>query len=110
MSSNERILNTLRAPHISEKAARLAEKNQYVFVVAPEATKADVRAAVEELFDVKVEQVNLVNTKGKVKSSVFALAAARASARPMCVSLMVRPSTSRSRPEPGVPRDGINYS
>jgi len=42
MSSNERTLNTLRAPHISEKSARLAEKNQYVFVVAPEATKADV--------------------------------------------------------------------
>jgi large subunit ribosomal protein L23 len=37
-------------------------------VVAPAATKADVRAAVEKLFDVKVEQVNLVNTKGKVKA------------------------------------------
>jgi membrane fusion protein (multidrug efflux system) len=46
--SNERILNTLRAPHISEKAARLAEKNQYVFVVAPEATKADVRLKLED--------------------------------------------------------------
>ena len=66
--SIERILNTLRAPHISEKAARLAESNQYVFVVAPVATKADVRAAVEQMFDVKVEQVNLVNTKGKAKS------------------------------------------
>jgi large subunit ribosomal protein L23 len=66
--NNERILDTLRAPHISEKSARLAEHNQYVFVVAPAATKADVRAAVEQLFDVKVQQVNLVNTKGKVKS------------------------------------------
>jgi large subunit ribosomal protein L23 len=66
--NNERILDTLRAPHISEKSARLAEHNQYVFVVAPAATKADVRAAVEELFEVKVEQVNLVNTKGKVKA------------------------------------------
>ena len=66
--STERTLNTLRAPHISEKSARLAEANQYVFVVAPEATKADVKAAVEHLFEVKVEQVNLVNTKGKVKS------------------------------------------
>lgn len=69
--NNERILNTLRAPHISEKAARLAENNQYVFVVAPEATKADVRAAVEKMFDVKVEQVNLVNAKGKSKSFRF---------------------------------------
>jgi large subunit ribosomal protein L23 len=66
--NNERILDTLRAPHISEKSARLAEHNQYVFVVAPKATKSDVRAAVEKLFDVKVEQVNLVNTKGKVKA------------------------------------------
>jgi large subunit ribosomal protein L23 len=63
--NNERILDTLRAPHISEKSARLAEHNQYVFVVAPAATKADVRAAVEKLFDVKVEQVNLVNSKVK---------------------------------------------
>ena len=66
--NNERMLDTLRAPHISEKSARLAEHNQYVFVVAPAATKADVRAAVEKLFDVTVEQVNLVNTKGKVKA------------------------------------------
>ena len=66
--NNERILDTLRAPHISEKSARLAEHNQYVFVVAPMATKADVRAAVEQMFDVKVQQVNLVNTKGKVKA------------------------------------------
>jgi large subunit ribosomal protein L23 len=69
--STERTLNTLRAPHNSEKSARLAENNQYVFVVAPEATKADVRAAVEHLFDVKVVDVNLVNTKGKVKSFRF---------------------------------------
>ena len=69
--SNERILDTLRAPHISEKSARLAEHNQYVFLVAPAATKADVRAAVEKLFDVKVEQVNLVTVKGKVKSFRF---------------------------------------
>ena len=66
--NNERILDTLRAPHISEKSARLAEHNQYVFVVAPAATKADVRVAVEKLFDVTVKQVNLVNTKGKVKA------------------------------------------
>ena len=69
--NNERVLDTLRAPHISEKSARLAEHNQYVFVVAPAATKADVSAAVEKLFDVKVEQVNLVNIKGKVKSFRF---------------------------------------
>ncbi|MHC1480332.1 50S ribosomal protein L23 [Frateuria aurantia] len=69
--SNERILDTLRAPHISEKSARLAAHNQYVFVVAPTATSADVKAAVEQMFDVKVEKVNLVNTKGKSKSFRF---------------------------------------
>ncbi len=69
--SNERILDTLRAPHISEKSARVSEHNQYVFVVAPDATKADVREAVEKMFDVKVEQVNLVNSRGKAKSFRF---------------------------------------
>ncbi|NII11610.1 50S ribosomal protein L23 [Oleiagrimonas sp. C23AA] len=69
--SNERILNTLRAPHISEKSALLAEHNQYVFVVAPEATKADVKAAVEAMFDVSVINVNIVNGKSKTKSFRF---------------------------------------
>lgn len=69
--SNERILDTLRAPYVSEKSARLAEHNQYVFLVSPVATKPDVKAAVEQLFDVKVEAVNLVNAKGKVKSFRF---------------------------------------
>lgn len=69
--SNERILNTLRGPHISEKSALLGEHNQYVFVVAPEATKADVKAAVEHLFEVNVERVNIVNGKSKAKSFRF---------------------------------------
>ena len=59
----------LRAPRVSEKTARLQElSNQYVFEVSNEATKADVKAAVEQLFDVKVEAVNVVNVKGKNKS------------------------------------------
>ena len=65
--SNERIINTLRAPHISEKAVKASEHNQYVFIVSPDATKADVKVAVETMFEVKVEQVNLVNIKGKVR-------------------------------------------
>lgn len=69
--SNERILSTLRAPHISEKTARLAESNQYVFVVASEATKSDVKAAVEEMFEVQVLNVNIVNGKSKTKSFRF---------------------------------------
>ena len=65
---NERLLNTIRAPRISEKTARLAESNQYVFEVASTATKADVKSAIEQLFSVTVEAVNVVNAKGKTKT------------------------------------------
>jgi large subunit ribosomal protein L23 len=68
---NERLLGVLRAPRISEKSARLAESNQYVFEVASTATKADVKAAIEQLFSVKVEAVNVVNAKGKTKTFRF---------------------------------------
>jgi len=68
---NERLFSVLRAPHISEKSARLQEHNQYVFEVAQDADKQQVKAAVEALFNVKVESVNLVNVKGKVKSFRF---------------------------------------
>lgn len=67
--SNIKILGVLRAPRVSEKTARLQEQsNQYVFEVAQTATKADVKSAVESLFSVKVEAVNVVNVKGKQKS------------------------------------------
>ena len=68
---NERLFNVLRAPHVSEKSARLAEHNQYVFEVAADADKRNVKAAVEAMFNVKVASVNLVNVKGKVKSFRF---------------------------------------
>ena len=46
----------IRAPRVSEKTARLQEvSNQYVFEVAKDATKADIKAAVEQIFDVNVE-------------------------------------------------------
>ena len=62
----------IRAPRVSEKTARLQEvSNQYVFEVAKTATKADVKAAVEQIFDVKVEAVNVVNVKGKNKAFKF---------------------------------------
>lgn len=70
--SSENILSVLRAPHVSEKAARVQElSNQYVFEVSKVATKADVKAAVESLFSVKVAAVNLVNVKGKTKTFRF---------------------------------------
>jgi large subunit ribosomal protein L23 len=67
----EHLMSILRAPHISEKSARLQETNQYVFEVAQGANKADVKAAVEELFSVKVQTVNVVNMKGKSRSFRF---------------------------------------
>ncbi len=71
MSTNEKVFSVLLAPRVSEKTARLQEINQYVFEVSNDATKADVKAAVEELFAVKVESVNVVNVKGKSKSFRF---------------------------------------
>lgn len=65
---NENLYNVLRAPLISEKTARLQETDQYVFEVAQGATKADVKEAVEQLFSVQVEAVNMVNLKGKTKA------------------------------------------
>jgi large subunit ribosomal protein L23 len=65
---NESLFSVLRAPKVSEKTARLAESNQYVFEVAKTATKDDVKAAVEHLFNVKVLAVNVANIKGKSKA------------------------------------------
>lgn len=65
---NEHLLSVLRAPHISEKSARLQETSQYVFMVAPRATKQDVKRAVEGLFNVQVLSVNVSNKKGKTKA------------------------------------------
>ena len=67
--SAAKLYEVIRAPRVSEKTARLQEvSNQYVFEVSNDATKADVKVAVEKLFDVKVEAVNVVNVKGKNKS------------------------------------------
>ncbi|MBD3820913.1 MAG: 50S ribosomal protein L23 [Thiotrichales bacterium] len=66
--SQERILKVLLAPHVSEKSARLADASeQYIFRVLPNATKPEVKMAVESLFDVKVQSVNMINIKGKKK-------------------------------------------
>jgi large subunit ribosomal protein L23 len=66
--SEERLMKVLLAPVISEKATFVAEKNeQVVFLVAPDATKPEIRAAVELLFKVQVESVQVVNRQGKQK-------------------------------------------
>lgn len=66
--SQERLMQVLLAPQISEKATYIADKNeQVVFRVASCATKPEVKAAVELLFKVQVESVQIANVKGKVK-------------------------------------------
>jgi large subunit ribosomal protein L23 len=71
----ERIYTVLKGPHISEKAAAGSESiNQAVFKVVPDATKLEVKKAVEKLFKVKVKQVQVVNVKGKLKRNRFGLA------------------------------------
>lgn len=55
------------APHITEKATLLSENNAVVFKVANSATKPQIKAAVEALFDVKVTGVNTLVQKGKTK-------------------------------------------
>ena len=64
----ERLHVVLLAPVISEKSTRVAEKNdQVIFKVARDATKPEIKAAVELLFKVQVESVQIANVKGKVK-------------------------------------------
>ena len=70
--STTNVYEVIRAPRVSEKTARLQEvSNQYVFEIAKTATKADVKAAVEKIFEVTVKAVNVVNVKGKNKSFKF---------------------------------------
>ena len=66
----ERLYRVLLEPHISEKVSILGDKsNQYAFKVARDATKAEVKAAVETIFGVNVEGVTTLNVRGKVKRS-----------------------------------------
>ncbi|CEC53170.1 50S ribosomal protein L23 [Klebsiella pneumoniae] len=66
MIREERLLKVLRAPHVSEKASTAMEKtNTIVLKVAKDATKAEIKAAVQKLFEVEV--VNTLVVKGKVK-------------------------------------------
>ena len=67
----ERVYTVLVEPHISEKVSILGDtSNQYAFKVAKDATKAEIREAVETIFDVEVLKVTTANVKGKVKRNV----------------------------------------
>ena len=70
--SQERLMKVLLEPHISEKSTNAAQQgNQVVFKVVPDATKLEIKHAVEKLFEVTVEGVSVVNVKGKVKRNRF---------------------------------------
>ena len=64
---NGRLADVIRRPLITEKATRAIELNQYTFEVDHRAAKPDIKAAVEQLFDVKVVQVNIVKVQAKPK-------------------------------------------
>lgn len=69
--SEERLMKVLLAPVISEKATFVAEKSeQVIFKVLPDATKPEVKAAVELLFKVEVESVQVLNRKGKQRRTL----------------------------------------
>ena len=67
----ERLYKVLLGPHISEKSTLAGEaSNGYTFKVVPDATKPEIKAAVEQIFEVRVESVNTMNVKGKVKRTM----------------------------------------
>jgi large subunit ribosomal protein L23 len=66
--NQERLMKVLIAPIVSEKSTRVADSNrQFVFKVVKDASKPDVRKAVELMFDVKVDGVQIANVRGKTK-------------------------------------------
>jgi len=62
-----RLLQVILGPVISERSTAEAEKGTHVFKVLPDATKAEIRAAVEKIFEVKVDSVRTLRMQGKVK-------------------------------------------
>ncbi|RMH11161.1 MAG: 50S ribosomal protein L23 [Gammaproteobacteria bacterium] len=66
--NQERILQIIQSPHLTEKASQqMGQKRQYVFKVSSDASKPEIKKAVESLFKVEAEQVNIVNSKTKPK-------------------------------------------
>jgi len=67
--NSEKIFKIILGPHVSEKSTRAAEKgNQIVFRVRPDASKQEIKAAVEKLFSVEVQSITVANVKGKNKA------------------------------------------
>lgn len=71
--SRERLVKILLEPRITEKSTRLGDKNkQFVFKVANDAKKPEIKQAVELMFNVKVDSVKVCSVKGKTKMFKFA--------------------------------------
>ncbi len=72
--NQERVFKVLLGPHISEKATMLADsQKQFVFKVATDATKLEIKKAIEQLFEVKVRSVSTLNVQGKTKRTARGL-------------------------------------
>jgi len=67
MPSSERLYEVIRRPLVTEKSTLASEHNQVAFVVPLNATKPEIKSAVEKLFEVKVKAVNTLRAKGKEK-------------------------------------------
>jgi large subunit ribosomal protein L23 len=65
--SSERMYEVIRRPVVTEKSTLGSEHNQITFVVPLDATKPEIKTAIEEIFKVKVKAVNTLRNKGKVK-------------------------------------------
>jgi len=72
--NQERVFQILLGPHVSEKSAIVADNNnQYVFKVALDASKVEIKTSIEQLFKVKVGDVQTLRVKGKTKRNKFGL-------------------------------------
>ncbi len=92
------------APRITEKAMADAIAHQYTFVVHPEATKTQIRHAIEEIFKVNVLRVNTVNVRGKARNFRASRPAHEREA-----AAITRRRSSRSKPGQKIELGGVNY-
>lgn len=71
--NQERLFKVLLGPHMTEKAAFAAERGQYVFKVADDATKPEIKKAVQALFGKQVDRVQVLNVKSKTKRTAHGI-------------------------------------
>jgi large subunit ribosomal protein L23 len=91
--NREQLMNVLIAPHVTEKTSMAMQNhNQYTFKVRREATKIDIKQAVELMFDVKVSAVQVVNEPGKSRRF------GKIGRKRMSASLPARRSTTKPGP------------